>query len=58
MVEAAFPVGTLVKVVLLRINEEKKQVSGSMKRSRIEELGGDEEEEAKEVQAKAKVKAK
>ena len=41
----AFPVGTVVKVAILRVNVERKQLSASMKRSRLEELGSDDDDE-------------
>ena len=50
--KAAFKPGERVKVVVLRKNEEKGQLSASMKRSRLEEFGWDEDEEA-EAKAKA-----
>ena len=40
----AFPLGTAVKVAILKVNPEKKQVSGSMRRSRLDELEGDEDD--------------
>ena len=44
----AFKQGEAVKVVVLRTNPEKNQVSASMKRSRLDAVGWDEEAEAEE----------
>jgi len=51
---AAFAVGTAVKIAVLRVNAERKTVSGSMRRSRLEELE-DEDNEAMNTASRARV---
>ena len=57
-IKNAFSVGETVKVVVLRTNEEKRQISASMKRSRLEEFGYDEDEDERMGVEAAKKAAK